>query len=117
MLPWAVGAGGRGALLPGDTIQIVFDRREVSFMYSYPNLIPLAAAEVRRVGLEEGGRPAVGGAVRAGARGLNTRGPDLRGACGRRLREDGGRGPPYSPKGPALRLGRSESQMGQWTSS
>ena len=40
---------GRGALLTGDTIQVVADRRWVSFMYSYPNLIPLDAATVRRI--------------------------------------------------------------------
>lgn len=42
-------AGGKGALFTGDIIQVVFDRRWVSFMYSYPNLIPLSAAEVRRI--------------------------------------------------------------------
>jgi glyoxylase-like metal-dependent hydrolase (beta-lactamase superfamily II) len=45
--PWL--AGGRGALLSGDTIQVVPDRRHVSFMYSYPNLIPLGAAEIGRI--------------------------------------------------------------------
>lgn len=46
---WPDGADGRGALLTGDTIQVVADRRWVSFMYSYPNLIPLDAAAVRRI--------------------------------------------------------------------
>jgi len=45
--PWL--AGGRGALLSGDTIQVVPDRLHVSFMYSYPNLIPLGAAEIGRI--------------------------------------------------------------------
>jgi hypothetical protein len=45
--PWL--AGGRGALFTGDTIQVVPDRRHVSFMYSYPNLIPLGAAEIGRI--------------------------------------------------------------------
>ncbi len=49
MLHWAAGAGGRGALLTGDTVQVVPDRRSVSFMRSYPNLIPLSAATVRRI--------------------------------------------------------------------
>ena len=49
VLHWRDGAGGRGALLAGDTIQVVQDRRWVSFMQSYPNLIPLPAAEVRRI--------------------------------------------------------------------
>lgn len=48
-LHWAVGAGGRGALFTGDTIMVVSDRRFVSFMYSYPNLIPTSAAAVRRI--------------------------------------------------------------------
>ena len=34
-----------GALLSGDIVQVIPDRRYVSFMYSYPNLIPLAALE------------------------------------------------------------------------
>lgn len=49
VLHWAAGAEGRGALLAGDILQVVQDRRWVSFMYSYPNLIPLPAAVVRRV--------------------------------------------------------------------
>ncbi len=49
VLHWAAGADGRGALLTGDTIQIVADRRYVSFMYSYPNMIPLRASAVRRI--------------------------------------------------------------------
>ena len=49
VLHWQAGAGGRGVLLSGDIIQVVSDRRWVSFMYSYPNLIPLPAAEVQRI--------------------------------------------------------------------
>lgn len=41
VLHWAQGADGRGALLTGDTIQVAQDKRYVSFMYSYPNMIPL----------------------------------------------------------------------------
>ncbi len=48
-LHWAAGAEGRGALLTGDTIQVVADRRYVTFMYSYPNSIPLPASAVRRI--------------------------------------------------------------------
>ncbi len=48
-LHWAAGAGGRGALLSGDTVTVVMDRRYVSFMYSYPNLIPLGEAAIRRM--------------------------------------------------------------------
>ncbi len=49
ILHWPAGADGKGILLTGDTIQVVSDRRFVSFMYSYPNLIPLPAREVRRI--------------------------------------------------------------------
>lgn len=49
VLHWKEGAGGKGVLLSGDIIQVVADRRWVSFMYSYPNLIPLPAAEVLRI--------------------------------------------------------------------
>jgi len=48
-LHWPGGAGGQGALLTGDTIYVVTDHRWVSFMYSFPNLIPLPASEVRRI--------------------------------------------------------------------
>jgi hypothetical protein len=46
---WPGGAGGAGALLAGDTIQVVSDRRYVSFMRSYPNLIPLDPARLRGI--------------------------------------------------------------------
>lgn len=46
---WRNGADGRGALLAGDIIQVVSDRDWVSFMWSYPNFIPLPAAEVARI--------------------------------------------------------------------
>jgi len=46
---WPAGADGKGALLTGDIIQVVADRRWVSFMYSYPNLIPLSAAKVTHI--------------------------------------------------------------------
>lgn len=49
VLHWAAGAEGRGVLLTGDILQVVSDRRYLSFMYSYPNLIPLPPALVRRV--------------------------------------------------------------------
>ena len=49
VLHWPAGAGGKGVLLTGDILQVVSDRRYVSFMYSYPNLIPLPAREVRRI--------------------------------------------------------------------
>jgi glyoxylase-like metal-dependent hydrolase (beta-lactamase superfamily II) len=49
VLHWPAGAGGRGVLLTGDTLQVTPDRRYVSFMYSYPNYIPLDASAVRRI--------------------------------------------------------------------
>jgi hypothetical protein len=49
VLYWPAGAGCQGVVLSGDTIQVVTDRRWVSFMYSYPNLIPLSAAEVEGI--------------------------------------------------------------------
>jgi hypothetical protein len=49
VLHWADGQEGRGALLSGDIVQVVQDRRWVSFMRSYPNLIPLPAATVQRM--------------------------------------------------------------------
>jgi DNA-directed RNA polymerase subunit RPC12/RpoP len=49
VLHWAAGANGKGALLTGDIIQVVQDRRFVSFMRSYPNLIPLGATGVDHI--------------------------------------------------------------------
>ena len=49
VLHWPAGQDGAGALLSGDVIQVVQDRRWVSFMRSYPNLIPLPGATVRRI--------------------------------------------------------------------
>jgi hypothetical protein len=46
---WSAGASGRGVLLSGDQPQVCQDRRWVSFMYSYPNLIPLSAMAIRRI--------------------------------------------------------------------
>jgi hypothetical protein len=49
VLHWPEGAEGKGALLTGDILQVVSDRRYVSFMYSYPNLIPLSASKVQQI--------------------------------------------------------------------
>lgn len=38
-----------GTLLVGDVIQVCPDRRSVSFMYSYPNYIPLRKREILRI--------------------------------------------------------------------
>ena len=49
VLHWAGAADGRGALLAGDIVQITPGARRVSFMWSYPNMMPLPAAEIRRI--------------------------------------------------------------------
>jgi glyoxylase-like metal-dependent hydrolase (beta-lactamase superfamily II) len=49
VLHWPDGADGAGALLSGDVVMAVPDRN-VSFMWSYPNLVPLPASEVERIG-------------------------------------------------------------------
>jgi len=49
VLHWAGGAAGRGALLSSDILTVVADRRYVSFMYSYPNLIPLPAGAIEGI--------------------------------------------------------------------
>jgi hypothetical protein len=49
VLLWLGGAGGRGVLLAGDQPYVCRDRRWVSFMYSYPNLIPLGPSAIRLV--------------------------------------------------------------------
>lgn len=49
VLHWAGGANGKGALLSGDVIQVCPDRKTVSFMYSFPNYIPLNPSAVRRI--------------------------------------------------------------------
>jgi hypothetical protein len=49
VLHWPAGANGKGALLTGDIITVVQDRRYVSFMRSYPNLIPLGPTVFRRI--------------------------------------------------------------------
>lgn len=49
VLHWAAGASGRGALLSGDIIQVAMDTTRVSFMWSYPNMMPLSERVVRRI--------------------------------------------------------------------
>ena len=49
VLHWPGGAGGRGALMAGDQPQVCMDPKQVSFMYSYPNFIPLNAPAIRRI--------------------------------------------------------------------
>lgn len=49
VMHWPAGADGRGVLFSGDVLQATPGRTHVSFMRSYPNLIPLPAETVRRV--------------------------------------------------------------------
>ena len=49
VLHWASGDQGSGALMTGDMPQVCPDRRHVSFMYSYPNFIPVNGATVRDI--------------------------------------------------------------------
>lgn len=49
VLHWAGAENGAGALFTGDMPQVCPDRRFVSFMYSFPNYIPVNAATVRRI--------------------------------------------------------------------
>jgi hypothetical protein len=50
VLHHAAGSEGRGDLFVGDNLQVVQDRRFVSFMRSYPNYIPLNRPAVERIG-------------------------------------------------------------------
>jgi hypothetical protein len=54
---WPAGAEGRGVLLAGDQPQVCADRRWVSFMYSYPNYIPLGPRAVRNIAWQLSGLP------------------------------------------------------------
>jgi hypothetical protein len=49
VMHWEQGVGGKGALLSGDLLQVVADRKFLAFMWSYPNFIPLGANAVRTV--------------------------------------------------------------------
>jgi glyoxylase-like metal-dependent hydrolase (beta-lactamase superfamily II) len=49
VLHWGSGADGRGTLLSGDIVQVAADFNRVSFLWSYPNMMPLSATTVRRI--------------------------------------------------------------------
>lgn len=51
VLHWSEGADGRGVLLSSDTLYVTRDRKRkhVTFMYSYPNYIPLSAPAVDEI--------------------------------------------------------------------
>ena len=47
ILHWAE---GKGAILTGDIASVAADRKHLSFMWSFPNWVPLPASEVARIG-------------------------------------------------------------------
>jgi hypothetical protein len=49
VLHWAKGADGRGVLCASDIAMVTMDRASVSFMHSYPNLVPLSARQVTAI--------------------------------------------------------------------
>jgi len=49
MLHWAKGAGGRGVLCSSDIATITTDRKFLTFMWSYPNFIPLSAPQAEGI--------------------------------------------------------------------
>ena len=49
LLHYTDGAKGKGILLSGDILQVVADRKHLSFMYSYPNQIPLGSDEINYI--------------------------------------------------------------------
>src|SRR5262245_19947603 len=49
VLHWAKGAGGRGVLCSSDIATVTMDRKFLTFMRSYPNLIPLSAKQVSAI--------------------------------------------------------------------
>jgi len=50
VLHWAGGAEGKGIVCSGDILTVTVDRKWLSFMRSYPNLIPLSRREVEAIG-------------------------------------------------------------------
>ncbi|HEY1620685.1 MAG TPA: MBL fold metallo-hydrolase [Streptosporangiaceae bacterium] len=54
VLHWPAGSDGRGAMLTGDTITVAADRGWVSFMWSFPNHIPLDEATVQDIARRAG---------------------------------------------------------------
>ncbi len=49
VLHFSAGAGGKGALFPGDSIRVAMDRRWVCFMRSYVNFVPLGAKAINGI--------------------------------------------------------------------
>jgi len=49
VLHWGAAMDGRGAIFTGDILMVAQDRRWVSFMYSFPNYVPLNRTAVERI--------------------------------------------------------------------
>jgi hypothetical protein len=49
MLHWAKGAAGRGVLCSSDIATVTTDRKFLTFMWSYPNFIPLSGRQVEGI--------------------------------------------------------------------
>lgn len=52
VLEWKNGNNKKGILLTGDIFRVVDDRQWVSFMYSYPNFIPLPQSTVQKIAIQ-----------------------------------------------------------------
>jgi hypothetical protein len=50
VLHWAGATDGHGVVCSGDTLTVTPDRKFLSFMRSYPNLIPLGPKTIHRIG-------------------------------------------------------------------
>lgn len=50
VLHWGEAAEGRGALLTADVISVAADPRQVSFLRSFPNYLPLGPRAIERIG-------------------------------------------------------------------
>ncbi|MEW4487469.1 MBL fold metallo-hydrolase [Thalassoglobus sp. JC818] len=50
VLHWSSTHDGQPVLMSGDIVQVASDTTRVSFLYSYPNMIPLSAHTVQRIG-------------------------------------------------------------------
>jgi glyoxylase-like metal-dependent hydrolase (beta-lactamase superfamily II) len=49
VLHWSKGADGAGIVCSGDTLTVTTDRKFLTFMRSYPNLIPLPPKAIRKI--------------------------------------------------------------------
>jgi hypothetical protein len=56
VLHWTGAADGAGVVLSGDIVQVAADRARVSFLWSYPNMMPLPAGAVEGIAARLGAR-------------------------------------------------------------